>query len=78
MLFEFQAGVDFNSTLQEYPIEFAAGGMPGDYYCVNVSIIDDMVVEDDEYFSASLNANQSAVFHTEFTRIRIIDNDGNL
>ena len=71
--------MDFNSTLQEYPIEFAAGGMPGDYYCVNVSIIDDMVVEDDEYFTASLDStNERAVFHIDLARIRIIDNDGNL
>ena len=68
--------MDFITTLQN-PIEFLAGGMPGESYCVNISIVDDMIVEEDEYFYASLQAtNQCSVFHIDFTRIIILDNDG--
>ena len=45
--------------------------------CVNISIVDDLVVEDTEFFTASLESTNSAIINGSAV-VDIVDDDGEL
>ena len=58
-------------------VSFAEGSMDGNTLCINVSIIDDMALEEDETFNVSMTvtAGDATVGNTA-TVVTIIDDDG--
>ena len=59
-----------------YPLIFYAGSPVGISQCVNISIIDDLVVEPDQYFSVVLTTTDPVyITPTSLAQVIIADND---
>ena len=47
--------------------------------CVSITIINDSILEDDEFFLVEINTTDNAVIlNQSITSVTILDNDGNL
>jgi hypothetical protein len=70
------ADTDFINTTAT--LDFAVDSMPGDTYCINVSITDDSVLEGDKTFNVALTLTTSdpnIMLGTDMTTITITDDD---
>ena len=64
------------TSVADYPLTFSAGNPVGISRCANIDIIDDLVVEPDQYFSVSLaSADPVYVTPTSLAQVIIADND---
>ena len=70
----FAAPGDYTAVDQE--LTFTAADMVGSAMCINVTIIDDTVLEGDESFTLSLSSADPVLFGTNQASVVIIDNDG--
>ena len=59
-----------------YPLTFSAGSPVGISQCANITIIDDLVVEPDQYFTVSLTTTDPVyITPTSLAQVIITDND---
>ena len=66
---------DYTNTSMD--ISFPEGSMDGDTRCINVSIADDLALEEEETFTVSLTVTSGdIVMGNTTTIITIIDNEG--
>lgn len=66
---------DYTSVVN-YPLVFFTGDPVGSEQCVNITIIDDLVVEPDQSFSVSLTSSDPVYFTpTSQASVVIADND---
>lgn len=75
MLYCFSGFQDY-SSISLNTLTFPSGTVTGDTRCFTVGILDDTMVENDEFFTVSLSNHHGAVVSGGSIQIIIEDNDG--